>query len=60
MFTMAVSRRGKTRRKAVRLVALLGTLIVMSVAVNALTILADSHLRQPAGWNGAAYSATHS
>ena len=32
--------------KAMRLSALLGTLIVASIAVNALTILADSHLRQ--------------
>ena len=32
--------------KAMRISALLGTLIVASIAVNALTILADSHLRQ--------------
>ena len=32
--------------KAMRLSALLGTLVVASIAVNALTILADSHLRQ--------------
>ena len=32
--------------KAMRLAALLGTLIVVSIAVNALTIHADSNLRQ--------------
>jgi len=32
--------------KATRLAALLGTLVVASFAVNALTILADGHLRQ--------------
>ena len=32
--------------KAMRLAALLGTLVVVSIAVNALTILADSGLRR--------------
>lgn len=32
--------------RAMQLAALLGTLVVVSIAVNALTILADSNLRQ--------------
>ena len=48
MFTMAIGLRGQAQRegwmptKTVRLAALLGTLILMSIAVNALTIVADA------------------
>lgn len=53
MFTMASGLRGQAQRerwvptKSVRLAALLGTLVLMSIAVNALTIFADSNARQP-------------
>jgi hypothetical protein len=52
MFTMASGLRGQAQRerwvptKSVRLAALLGTLVLMSIAVNALTIFADSNARQ--------------
>jgi len=52
MFTMASGLRGQAQRegsvpaKSVRLTALLGTLVLMSIAVNALTIFADSNARQ--------------
>ena len=51
MFTMAIGLKGQARHagrmpaKAMRLAALLGALILLSVAVNALTILADGNLR---------------
>jgi hypothetical protein len=51
MFTMAIGLRGQARHmervpaKAVRLAALLGTLILVSVAVNALIVVADSIAR---------------
>jgi hypothetical protein len=50
MFTMAIDRRGRFNRKmpskAWRFGALLGTLIVLAVTVNALIIVADGKLRQ--------------
>ena len=58
MFTMAIGPRGQAQRKgweptkAVRLAALLGALILMSIAVNALTIFADSTLRHPSSVAG--------
>jgi hypothetical protein len=51
MFTMAIGPRGQAQRKgweptkAVRLAALLGALVLMSIAVNALTMFADSKSR---------------
>ena len=51
MFTMAMGLRGQAKHearvpsKAVRLAVLLGTLILMSVAVNGLIVLADSNGR---------------
>jgi hypothetical protein len=51
MFTMASGLRGQAQRegsvptKSLRLAALLGTLVLMSIAVNAL-IIADSNARQ--------------
>ena len=53
MFTMAIGPRGQAQRKgweptkAVRLAALLGALVLMSIAVNALTIFAD---RRESAW----------
>jgi len=52
MFTMASGLRGQAQREGsvpARLAALLGTLVLvlMSIAVNALTIFADSNARQP-------------
>jgi hypothetical protein len=52
MFTMAMGLRGQAKHqeqlpvKAVRCAALLGMLILVSIAVNALTIYADAKLRQ--------------
>jgi hypothetical protein len=52
MFTMAIGQRGQAQRKtsvptkSVRLAALLGILVLMSIAVNALTIFADSNARR--------------
>jgi hypothetical protein len=52
MFAMALGPRGLAQRKewmptkTVRFAALLGTLVLMSIAVNALTIFADSSVRQ--------------
>jgi hypothetical protein len=52
MFTTAIGLRGQAQRegwmptKTMRLAALLGTLVLMSIAVNALTIFADSNVRQ--------------
>jgi hypothetical protein len=52
MFTMASGLRGQAQRegsvpaKSVRLAALLGTLVLMSIAVNALAIFADGNARQ--------------
>jgi hypothetical protein len=52
MFTMASGLRGQAQRegsvptKSVRLAALLGLLVLMSIAVNALTIFADSNARR--------------
>ena len=52
MFTMAIGLRGQAQRegwmptKTMRLAALLGTLVLMSIAVNALTVVADSTVRQ--------------
>jgi hypothetical protein len=47
------SPRGWVSKKAVRLAALLGTLVVISVTLNALIIAADSDFRRqsPAGGN---------
>jgi hypothetical protein len=51
MFTTAIGLRGQAKperhiaAKPVRLAALLGALILVSVAVNALIIIADSNLR---------------
>jgi hypothetical protein len=51
MFTMAIGLRGQAKHeewvsaKVVRLTALLGTLILVSIAVNALAIFADSKVR---------------
>jgi hypothetical protein len=51
MFTMAMGLRGQAKQqewapsKALRLAALLGTLILVSVAVNALIVVADSNAR---------------
>jgi hypothetical protein len=51
MFAMASGLRGQAQRggsvptKSVRLAALLGTLVLMSIAVNALIIFADSNAR---------------
>jgi hypothetical protein len=53
MSMMAIGLRGQAQRngsvstKSVRLAALVGTLVLMSIAVNALTIFADSNARQP-------------
>jgi hypothetical protein len=52
MLTMAIGLRGQAQRKgsvptkSVRLAALLGSLVLMSIAVNALIIFADSNARQ--------------
>jgi hypothetical protein len=50
MFTMALGRRGPAKRKVpgkgLRIAAALGTLILISVAVNASIIFADARLRQ--------------
>jgi hypothetical protein len=52
MFTMAVGHRGRAnperwmRKKAARYAAVLGILLLTSIAVNTLTILADRNLRQ--------------
>ena len=52
MFTMASGLRGQAQRegsmpkKAVRVSALLGALVLMSITVNALTMLADSNVRR--------------
>jgi len=52
MFTMASGLRGQAQRegsvptKSLRLGALLGLLVLMSIAVNALIIVADSNARQ--------------
>jgi hypothetical protein len=54
MFTMANGLRGQANpkghvpTKTTRATALLGTLILVSIAVNALIIVADGSLRQPA------------
>ena len=51
MFTTAMGLRGQANpeervaAKSVRLAALLGTLILVSVAVNTLVVVADSNLR---------------
>jgi hypothetical protein len=49
MFTMALGLRGQAKQevptKAMRLAALLGTLILVSVAVNALIVVAHSNAR---------------
>ncbi len=53
MFTIAFGRseqaglEGRVSRKALRLAAVLGILILLSIAVNALTIFADGNLRHP-------------
>src|SRR5262245_23303219 len=52
MFTMANSLRGQAQHKlsmrtrAVRVTALLGALVLVSIAVNALTVFADSNVRR--------------
>jgi hypothetical protein len=52
MFTMASGLRGQAQRegpvptKSLRRAALLGTVVLMSIAVNALIIVADSNARQ--------------
>ena len=52
MFTTAIGLRGQARperhtaAKPLRLAALLGALILVSVAVNGLIIIADTNLRQ--------------
>jgi hypothetical protein len=52
MFTLASGLRGQAQRegsvptKSVRLAALLGALVLMSITVNALTIGADSNVRR--------------
>jgi hypothetical protein len=51
MFTMAIGPRGQANHegwiptKAVRLATLLGALVLVSIAVNALTVFADSNAR---------------
>jgi hypothetical protein len=50
MFTLIMGRQGSgkvasIRGKAARMIALLTTLVITSVAVNTLLILADSHIR---------------
>lgn len=52
MFTMAIGLRGQAQRegwmptKTMRLAALLGTLVLMSITVNALMVVADSTVRR--------------
>jgi hypothetical protein len=58
MFTMAIGLRGQAKSekwmptKALRLAALLGALVLVSIAVEALTVLAHSNLRQQSSSTG--------
>jgi hypothetical protein len=58
MLKLAIGLKGQAKpegwgpTKAVRLTALLGTLILLSIALNAMTIAADSKLRQRASVTG--------
>jgi hypothetical protein len=64
MFTMAIGLRGQANHreliptKAVRLAALLGALILISVAVNAAVILADRNARTRSSAAGACAAIT--